>query len=229
MLYTEEAVKANIRNREGKRVFFLGKGDSLTPGARDWLNGQRIEIRSGDEAKITEYRLLNGGYLREKPEYMTHLQGDILVLKTHPRIVFRGALDTLEAELLLCQCKAPGVKKELGEILDFVRRIVAWEVLDEPVSQDTLCGLDQDQIRQRSHFPQEYYHQPHFMPAHTDGEEILHLNRCRCAARSAELSAVQAFLQPDGTAQRVDILQAMNRISSMLYLLMIRLKAERME
>ena len=26
MLYTEEMARANIRNRDGKRVFFLGKG-----------------------------------------------------------------------------------------------------------------------------------------------------------------------------------------------------------
>ena len=30
MLYNEEAVRANIRNRDGKRVFYLGKGDQLT-------------------------------------------------------------------------------------------------------------------------------------------------------------------------------------------------------
>ena len=35
MLYTEEAVRANIRTREGKRVFFLGSHDQLTSGARD--------------------------------------------------------------------------------------------------------------------------------------------------------------------------------------------------
>ena len=30
MLYTEESVRQNLRNRDGKRVFFLGKGDTLT-------------------------------------------------------------------------------------------------------------------------------------------------------------------------------------------------------
>ena len=34
MLYNEEAVRANIRNREGKRIFYLGKGDQLTSAAR---------------------------------------------------------------------------------------------------------------------------------------------------------------------------------------------------
>ena len=102
MLYNEEAVRANIRNREGKRVFYLGKGDQLTSAARDWLNRERIDIRPGDQARPEQYRLLSGGYLEEKPEHMTHLNAEILVPKTHPRIRFRGAMDTLEAELILC-------------------------------------------------------------------------------------------------------------------------------
>lgn len=43
MLYTEEAVKANIRSREGKRVFFLGKNDNLTSAARDYLSRERMK------------------------------------------------------------------------------------------------------------------------------------------------------------------------------------------
>jgi ethanolamine utilization cobalamin adenosyltransferase len=64
------------------------------------------------------------------------------------------------------------------------------------------------------------------MPAFTDGEAILWLNRTRCAAREAELQAVEAFSDKDGVPTRVDILRAMNRMSSMLYILMIRLKGE---
>ena len=33
-LFTEAAVKANLRNRDGRRVFYLGREDRLTPGAR---------------------------------------------------------------------------------------------------------------------------------------------------------------------------------------------------
>ena len=33
-LFTEAAVRANLRNREGRRVFYLGDGDRLTPGPR---------------------------------------------------------------------------------------------------------------------------------------------------------------------------------------------------
>ena len=42
MLLSEEAVRANIRNREGKRVFYLGNKDQLSSAARDWLNRERI-------------------------------------------------------------------------------------------------------------------------------------------------------------------------------------------
>ena len=105
MLYDERAVRENLRNREGKRVFFLGKEDRLTPSARDWLARERVTILPGEEAKIHQYRLLGGGFCEEKPEHMTHLHGDVLVHKTHPRIAWRGAMDTLEAELILCKLK----------------------------------------------------------------------------------------------------------------------------
>lgn len=225
MLYTERQVRDNIRNREGRRVFFLGKADALTPGARDYLTRERIEIRSGEEAKIEEYKLLNGGFIREKPEHMTHLNGDILVCKTHPRIAFRGAMDMLEAELLLCQQDVEQVRRELGEILTLARKVLRCEVMEEPLPAGKLCGLTETELRKHSHFPQEYYGQPHFMPEATDGEAILRLNRLRCTARQAELMAVRAFLDGEGNPTRTDILQAMNRISSMIYILMVRTKS----
>ena len=97
MLYTEDMVRQNLRNRAGKRVFYLAKGDTLTPGARDWLRQERVEILDAQKAKPDVYRLLNGAVLTEKPEHMTHLNAQVLVRKTHPRILFRGKMDLLEA------------------------------------------------------------------------------------------------------------------------------------
>ena len=224
MLYHEEAVRANLRNRDGKRVFYLAKGDQLTSGAKDFLSRERIEILPAEQAKQDRYNLLSGGYLEEKPEHMTHLNSQYLVLKNHPRILFRGKLDTLEAELLLCQQAAEHLVTPVGEILALARRLIRCDVLEEPVPQEKLCGLTEEEQRRRSHFPQEYYGQPHFMPAVTDGPGILQLNRARCAAREAELAAVAAFSDREGNPTRVDILRALNRMSSMLYLLMIQEK-----
>ena len=226
MLYTEETVRANIRNREGKRVFFLGKGDTLTSGARDFLTRERIEIRPGEEAKIQRYYLLNGAELTEKPEQMTHLYGDVLVPKTHPRIAFRGAMDSLEAELIGCRLHCESLRQELGEILDLARMLIRCEVMGEPVPEGKLCGLTEEEQRRHSHRPQDYYGQAHFMPDYTDGEAVVLLNKCRCMARSAELAGARAFVDGDGRACREDILKALNRMSSMIYILMIREKKQ---
>ena len=226
MLWDEQAVRANIRNRDGKRVYYLGKGDQLTSTARDFLRRERIEILPGSQARPERYRLLSGGYAEEKPEHMTHLNGEVLVPKTHPRIRFRGRMDTLEAELILCQLVPGAPEGALGEILDLSRKILRCDVLEEPLRQDTLCGLTQDEQRGRSHMPQDYYGQPHFMPQASDGSVIAGLNRARCFAREAELAAVEAFSNREGNLLREDIPKALNRMSSMLYLLMIQEKAK---
>lgn len=226
MLLDEQAVRANIRNRDGKRVYYLGKGDQLTSGARDYLSRERIAILPAEQAKVERYRLLNGGFLEEKPEHMTHLNAQLLVPKNHSRILFRGKMDTLEAELILCQQADKALEKAVGEILALARQIIRCDVLEEKLQWDTLCGLTEQEQRRHSHFPQEYYGQPHFMPQAQDGPVIARLNRARCAARDAELSAVTAFSDREGNPTRVDLLQALNRMSSMLYILMVRKKAE---
>ena len=224
MLYTEEAVRDNIRNRDGKRVFCLGRGDQLTNAARDWLNRERIEILSPEQMKPERYRTVNGGYLEEKPEHMTHLRGDVLVTKTHPVIRFRGKLDTFQAELILGQLEIPGEASRLGEILDFSRQLIRCDVMQEPVSREKLLGMTEQELRHRSHFPQKYYGKPHFMPESADGMVVARLNRLRCCAREVELAAAEAFTDPEGNCTRTDIMRAINRISSMLYLMMIEYK-----
>ena len=156
---------------------------------------------------------------------MTHLNAQVLVSKLHPRIAFRGAMDTLEAELILAQLAAPDLVGQLEEVLELARNLIRWDVLEEPVNVQRLCGLTEDEQRARSHRPQEYYGQAHFMPSAADGMAIARLNRARCAAREAELAAANAFSDRDGIPTRPDILRALNRMSSMLYILMIQQKA----
>ncbi len=159
---------------------------------------------------------------------MTHLSGNLLVPKTHPRIAFRGQIDALEAELLLCQhaVKAnQALVDALQEMLDFVRSLIRADVLEEPVAEVRLCGLSDAELREHSHFPDKYYGQPHFLPRYTDNEAILYLNRLRTKVRETELACCRAFSDADGKLRRVDILQALNRLSSLCWILMIRCKA----
>ena len=221
MLYTLENVRDNLRTREGKRVFFLGAGDNLTSAARDFLKEQRIPILPAENAKITRYETLDGGFLEEKPEHLTQLTGNLLVPKTHPRIVFRGKLDSLEAALLLEARALPEQAKALEEILGCVRKLLRCEVLEDPFVPETLFGLTEREQRARSQNPQKYYGCPHFMPQPADSPSILRLNRLRTQIRETELAVAAAFGR-----DRTDILRALNRLSSLVYILMLQCKGE---
>ena len=66
--------------------------------------------------------------------------------------------------------------------------------------------------------------QPHFLPAPDDPPILLRLNRLRTAVRQTELLACHAFSRPDGTLARPDLVKALNRLSSLCWILMIRVK-----
>ena len=225
MLYDRQAVQENLRNQDGKRVFYLGKGHQLTSDARDWLSRERIPVLPGESARPDRYRMLNGAEFSEKPEDMTHLNGQFLVRKTHPRIAFRGGMDSLEGALLLAAAEAQGhIRTQLEEALAYARYLLGQEVLEQPVVCRALGGMEEKELRERSHRPQDFYGKPHFMPSPDDSKVLLLVNMARCKAREAELLAVKAFADQEGLPQRLDLLQALNRLSSFLYLIMIQLK-----
>ena len=216
----------------------VNKDQKLTPGARDWLAAHKIQAvfpagRDDPAAPASaKYRTLFGATLNEKPEHMTHLKGNILVRKDHPRIAFRGMVDALEGELMLAQQASheyPALVKELGEALDLVRRLIRCDVLDEPVGELRLCGYDAGQLREYSHYPDKYLGQPHFLPAYTDGPALLAVNKVRTLVRQTELSAYAAFKDVEGNVTRGDIILALNRLSSLMWIMMIKLKAGQYE
>lgn len=220
-VFTAQDVRANVRVRDGKRVFYLAEGDVLTPSARDWLQSDHVEIVPAAQAKPKFYRTTTGKRLTDKPERMTHLKPDVLVPKEHPRIVFRGLLDALQAEILLCGAQAQGqMKQDMAELLAVARQIMRCDVLDEPWTEKPICGLSPEELRAHSHFPQKYYDQPHFMPDFEDNMMILQLNRLRTLIRQTELAACRAF------TQRTDLIQVLNRMSSLVWILMIKCKKE---
>lgn len=230
-LFTEQSARANIRVRDGKRVFYLGADDRLTPSARSWLRLENIPILPSEQAKPAEYCTLFGAVFRHKPEHMTHLKENVLVCKDHPRIALRGCVDTLEAELLLTQktARQSGLSEladHLQQILDRVRLAMRCDVLDEPLPDTPLCGLSAAQLREQSHFPQKYYDQPHFMPSEEDSLPLLQLNRLRTCVRSCELAAYRAWRDENGMVTRPDLMQFYNRLSSLIWILMIRCKIQ---
>ena len=237
-LLTEADVRA-MSNGGTRGPVVVKRHQRLTPGALDYLRAHRIEVvypqgqaaEGGGEAEApAKYRTLFGAVLEEKPEHMTHLKGNILVFKDHPRIAFRGYIDLLEGEIALTQqaLAQAGCHKaadELEEVLGFVRQYIRFDVLDEPVGEYTLCGYTPDQLREYSHYPERYLGQAHFMIHYTDGPAILAVNRLRTVVRQTELAAYAAFRDADGNVTRPDMIQGLNRLSSLMWIMMIKLKA----
>ena len=126
--------------------------------------------------------------------------------------------------------RLPEQEKQLVSVRDVIGNLPSLDphvsdVLEEELRVEKLCGLTENEIRTRSHRPQDFYGVPHFMPEYTDGVLIARLNRVRCAVREAELYAVDAFSDRDGRLVRSDIIRALNRMSSMVYILMIEIKS----
>ena len=167
-----------------------------------------------------------GEVLSVKPENMTHLHGNVLVPKTHPQIAFRGMLDSLEAKIMSLQVVASenGLHRltdALDEVLAYVRQILSAEVLDKELGEIHLLGLDSAGLRYESHHIKEIYGIPHPMPEYRMGRICIGLNELRTFVRETELAAARAFQSGD-TCTRPDIVEAMNRLSSVIYILFCR-------
>ena len=247
MALLDESRVRQMSNNGTRGPVVVTRDDVLTPGARDWLREHRVEVvypqgRPEDGApgssRPTEapakYQTLFGASLHEKPEHMTHLKGNILVFKDHPRIAFRGYIDLLEAEIVQCQrtCADTGygvLAEELEEVLRFVRMFMRYDVLDEPVGEVRLCGYGPDQLREYSHYPEKHFGQPHFLVHYTDAPAILAVNKVRTVVRQAELAAYRAFRDENGAVARNDIILGLNRLSSLCWIFMIKLKAGKYE
>jgi len=181
------------------------------------------------------FDVIDGTQIESKPEYLTALRGNLLVAKNHPEIKFRGRLDSLEADLLILQVEfrklgLPKGVEELGEVLRYVKEILRCEVLEVPFEHVSLFGLDDEELRHRSHYPQQYYGIPHFATSVDDGAAVVLLNQLRTKVREVELAAYDAYTA-GGVKEptRVDLIRALNRLSSAVYLMMFQAKTKELE
>jgi len=195
---------------------------------------RKPEVDSGRQAEVHEgnkYHSIYGGSFDKKPEYMTALRGAELVFKDHRIIHLRGKVDGFEAVAMETQffLNSKGYKKaagDLGNVIEYVRKLMRSEVLCEDVPPMVLFGMDEAEIHERSHKPQKFYGFGHFMPiAIDDGEVVLRLNTLRTRSREVELCAYEAFRNSQGIPDREDIVTGYNRLSSALYVMMLRAKA----
>lgn len=181
-----------------------------------------FSLRSGPS-----YHTEDGRTLRDKPEHMTHLYGNVIVCKNHARILFRGKMDSLMARIAEIQI-APPVRKDLpltaclDELMDLCRKILLCEVSGKPLEPGTLFSLSEEEVHEYSHHPKKTIGIGHITLSRQCGETVILLNSLRTGVRETELAAINAFLTAEGDVIRPDILRVLNRMSSAVYVLMLQ-------
>lgn len=252
---TEALVRAELKATKPD-VYYIADGKLLSPAAREYLQSLQVEIdfeknRGAREAKkntqvsksdlnLPKQADDNGcnapkyidyetgaGYV-SKPEHMTQLFSNKLVDKCHPRIKYRGKIDSLQAMIVNAQCviKASNGSQEmiddLANVLDVVRNLVRCEVLDEPVTNEYIIGLNHAELRERSHYPMKYFKvKQMILPDYSMGIEHAQLNLIRTGIRECEVLAVDAFRR-NRALDRSDVIEELNRLSSALHIMMCK-------
>lgn len=245
---TEDILRLELRNSQPE-VYYIPTGKILTPAAREYLQQRKIKIAKegecpqrapeGDAApsapqpvtaapkpKYVDYQ--SGSYYMEKPEHMTQLFDNQLVAKNHPRILFRGKLDSLQALVVLDQAliaEAGGSQQllaDLDDVLKALRNLMRCDVLDEELHSGTIIGLTHGELREHSHNPMKFYNiRQMILPSYTMGRDYALLNQLRAAIRETEVAAANAFY--DGFRfSRSDIIEELNRLSSALHIMMCK-------
>ena len=149
------------------------------------------------------------------------------VRKDHPRIAFRGALDELLAQTICCQLTLQreaesGVERRLAGFPQIIRQMMSAEYTGEPFEIELFFALEWEELHEMSHHPKKYFGMDHPIITADLGESVCALNLLRTKARQCERLAVSAF-----DAKREDIVHALNRMSSALYVFLCELCAKR--
>lgn len=248
---TEHEIRRRLSREDLKELkeYEVIKGQIITPSAKSFLAENNITLKYIDKSKEgytnnvgikevikeiikeKEYKYVTvfGAKLDEKPEHMTQLKGNLLVFKDDKTIVFRGKVDSLESKILETQvlCHKNGMKKlvdDLQEILNFVRNIIRCEVLDEKLEDFTLQGMIPEDMREMSHYPKKFFNMGHEIIDYKMGEEVVALNTLRSLTRETELAAYNAFRGEYGDDTREDLIKALNRLSSVFWIMIFKVR-----
>lgn len=252
-LITEDGLKKIIKSGQSieNNELRLPQDSMLTPSAKSLLADYKLKLvlvaeipedkKTDDKKtkvmetatamaakKIGKFILESGGYLDDKPEYMTQVYGNLLVNKDHKRIKLRGEVDLLMGEIMKVQIRAKALEQnelvtDLQEVFDYIGKLSRSEILSEPVSTNTILGFNEQEIRAMSHNPKKYFNHEHlFNITYELGEIPILLNALRALIRRTEVACYEAFKQADGTVTRGDLMQGYNRLSSVMYIIIFK-------
>lgn len=241
---TEAWLRANHTLSEGGEIH-LPADVRLTPSARELLESRHLRVKfldrqgrlfvEDDEQTPQPVHVLTSSDhppqaccelchqpVGKKPDTLTHLTADTLVAKNDPRLAFRTVLDSTIALTVWLQIElAEPWQPWLTDIRSRLGNIMRADALEEPLAAQSIAGFSEAQLHRLSHQPLRYLGHDHLVPEARHGHDVALLNLLRSKVREAEVTAAQVFITPQFAVQRADIMQALNRLSSAVYVMMI--------
>ncbi|ELF1195742.1 ethanolamine utilization cob(I)yrinic acid a,c-diamide adenosyltransferase EutT [Escherichia coli] len=209
---TEAWLRANHTLSEGAEIH-LPADSRLTPSARELLESRHLRIKFIDE------------------------QGRLFVddEQQQPQPV-HGLTSSDEHPQACCElCRQPVAKKpdtlthlsaekmvaKSDPRLGFRAVLDSTIALGEPLGCQAIVGLSDEDLHRLSHQPLRYLDHDHLVPEASHGRDAALLNLLRTKVRETETVAAQVFITRSFEVLRPDILQALNRLSSTVYVMMI--------
>ena len=159
-----------------------------------------------------------------KKQYMTSLYGTEMVRKDDPRIVFRGILDGVMADVGYgaALCREAGHTRLEGELEDVnkcLMLVMSGHVTGKSFELPPVGGVDMETLHEISHAPEKHFGCYHFIPRPEQGAALSWLNVIRTRVRDAERALIACY--PDSEPDEA-LCRALNRISSAIFVMMCR-------
>lgn len=248
MVLSEDILKIKYR-KEPFDVFEIEKGTLLTPSAKQFLNEKGIElIIKGEKSSFStkteiidteteeeslyekpKYVGKNGEYYFEKPEYMTAINGNVLISKNSKLIALRGKIETFLAEVLLTGKEIEltsnnnKLVRDIEDVIKFLQNIMVAEKLNKILENQTFFDLKSiKDIKEIIENPKQYFKKGHLLEISLNSDIIIHkLNRLRFLARELEIQAIDYFVE-DYKVSRRDLLEAFNILSDIIYIIILK-------
>lgn len=248
MVVTEVDLRDQLRRPGLGDTVVVPVGARMSPSARDFINQWKLVVvehaagargttqRDWDKPSSFPVTATDGpccsacgGSVVDKPSSLTQLNAHHYAPKTHPRIVLRGQIDSLHAQLLLVQrfaldAGAEETRANLGSLAAYCRELMSAEYNERPCAPLALAGVVEAELHRATHDPFATLGIEHL--AINDDEPLLQhwLNVARTQARELEITALQAFVSPHHP-YGASICHGLNRLSSAIYYVALRLKA----
>ena len=221
---------------ESGRVFIPKTGQNASDATfTDGFSLKQVHpLTTSDEWSVPDC-LLCQQKVAQKPDTLTHIDAHHLVSKNDPRLLFRGKLDSVIALAVLTQIQLqiapsaseaphtmmPQLMRYMADVRSALGNVLKAEATGEPMRAVALGNLSDEAIHRMSHHPLKYLGHDHLVPDEQQGFQVAILNLLRAQIREAELYAAQMYITRDFRVKRPDIMQALNRLSSAVYVLMV--------